>query len=58
MSKREINLMSDTQQQINEHVRRKAAHTEVMTYEELVQTRQRIMGIGYHNLFYTMLDKR
>lgn len=43
---------------INEQVRRKAAHTEVMSYEELVETRQKIIGIGFPNLFYTMLDKR
>lgn len=33
-------------------------HTEVMTYDELVETRQRIMGIGNQNLFYIMLDRR
>ena len=53
-----FNISVNAMKQINEHVRRKAAHTEVMAYEELVQTRQRIMGIGYHNLFYAMLDKR
>lgn len=53
-----FNMSVNAMKQINEQVRRKAAHTEVMSFEELVQTRQRIMGIGYHNLFYTMLDKR
>lgn len=48
----------DCMKEINVNVRRKAAHTEVMTYDELVDTRQRIMGIGNLNLFYSLLDKR
>lgn len=48
----------DAMRDINVNVRRKAAHTEVMTYDELVETRQRIMGIGNINLFYSLLDKR
>lgn len=43
---------------INESVRRKSAHTSIMDYEELVNTRQLLLGIGNLNLFYTLLDKR
>ena len=44
--------------EINTNIRRLSAHTTIMTYEELVNTRQRILGIGYLNLFYQLLDKR
>ena len=37
--------------EINTNIRRLSAHTTIMTYEELVNTRQRILGIGYLNLF-------
>ena len=43
--------------EINTNIRRLSAHTTIMTYEELVNTRQRILGIGYLNLFYQLLDK-
>lgn len=43
---------------INVDVRRKAAHTTLMSYKELVETRQRIMGIGNANVLYQLLDKR
>ena len=44
--------------EINTNIRRLSAHTTIMTYEGLVNTRQRILGIGYLNLFYQLLDKR
>ena len=37
---------------INTNIRRLSAHTTIMTYDELVNTRQKILGIGYLNLFY------
>ncbi|MFQ9922031.1 MAG: hypothetical protein ACLRVU_00880 [Beduini sp.] len=43
---------------INIDVRRKAAHTTLMSYNELLNARQRIMGIGNINLLYILLDKR
>lgn len=43
---------------LNETVRRLSAHTTVMSYEDLVKTRQKVLGIGNLNLFYIMLDKR
>lgn len=43
---------------INIDIRRKAAHTTLMSYNELLNTRQRIMGIGNINLLYILLDKR
>lgn len=45
-------------EEINVDVRRKAAHTTLMSYNELLNTRQRIMGIGNINLLYSLLDKR
>lgn len=44
--------------EINTNIRRLSAHTTIMTYDELVNTRQKILGIGYINLFYQLLDKR
>ena len=44
--------------EINTNIRRLSAHTTIMTYDELVNTRQRILGIGYINLFSQLLDKR
>ena len=44
--------------QINVSVRRKAAHTTIMTYDELLEARQKVLGIGNTNIFYTLLDKR
>lgn len=43
---------------INTNIRRLSAHTTIMTYDELVNTRQKILGIGYVNLFYILLDQR
>lgn len=43
---------------LNENVRRLSAHTTVMSYEDLVSTRQRVLGIGNLNLFYTLRDNR
>ena len=48
----------DVLEDINVDVRRKAAHTTLMSYTELLDARQRIMGIGNTNLLYTLLDKR
>ncbi|MEY8258584.1 hypothetical protein AAK706_12760 [Erysipelotrichaceae bacterium 66-17] len=44
--------------EINVEIRRLSAHTTIMTYDELVNTRQRILGIGFSNLFYQILDDR
>ena len=49
-----VSMMRD----INTNIRRLSAHTTIMTYDELVNTRQQILGIGYMNIFYQMLDKR
>lgn len=43
---------------LNESIRRLSAHTTVMTYEDLILTRQQILGIGNLNLFYVLLDDR
>lgn len=48
----------DALRDINTNIRRLSAHTTIMTYNELVKTRQRILGIGYTNQFYVILDKR
>lgn len=48
----------DILEDINVDVRRKAAHTTLMSYDELLDARQKIMGIGNTNLFYILLDKR
>ncbi len=44
--------------EINTNIRRLSAHTTIMTYDELINTRQKILGIGYLNLFYQLLDQR
>ena len=44
--------------ELNVNIRRLSAHTTIMTYDELVSTRQKILGIGYLNLFYQLLDQR
>ena len=44
--------------EINTNIRRLSAHTTIMTYEELVNTRQRILGIGYLNLFYQLFRQK
>lgn len=43
---------------LNETIRRLAAHTTVMTYEDLISTRQQVLGIGNMNLFYVLRDSR
>ena len=43
---------------LNESIRRLSAHTTVMDYDDLVSTRQQVLGIGNLNLFYVMLDER
>ncbi len=43
---------------LNENVRRLSAHTTVMCYNDLINTRQMVLGIGNLNLFYTMRDDR
>ena len=48
----------DCLEDINVDIRRKAAHTALMSYCELVESRQRIMGIGNMNLLYMLLDER
>lgn len=49
---------TDSLKQINVSIRRKAAHTAIMSYDELVEARQKILGIGNVNIMYTLLDKR
>ncbi len=51
-------LCTDSLRQINVSIRRKAAHTTLMSYDELVEARQRVLGIGNINVMYTLLDKR
>ena len=51
-------LCTDSLKQINVSIRRKAAHTTIMGYDELVEARQKILGIGNVNIMYTLLDKR
>lgn len=53
-----FNTGLDILENINIDVRRKAAHTTLMSYNELVDARQRVMGIGNINLFYVLLDRR
>ena len=43
---------------LNETVRRLSAHTTVMTYDDLVSTRQQVLGVGHLNLFYILRDRR
>lgn len=43
---------------INISIRRKAAHTTLMNYNELLEARQKVLGIGNVNVMYTLLDKR
>lgn len=48
----------DILRDLNETIRRLSAHTTVMTYDDLVMTRQRVIGIGNLNLFYVLRDTR
>lgn len=51
-------VCTDSLKQINVSVRRKAAHTTLMNYDELLEARQKVLGIGNVNVMYTLLDKR
>lgn len=53
-----LDVMIDKLKELNEDIRRKAAHTSFMTYRELIKTREIVLGIGNENLFYALLDKR
>lgn len=53
-----LSSCTDSLKQINVSVRRKAAHTTLMSYDELLDARQRVLGIGNINVMYTLLDKR
>ena len=48
----------DVLRELNENVRRLSAHTTVMSYANLVTTRQKVLGIGNLNLFYVLRDDR
>lgn len=48
----------DILRNLNETIRRLSAHTTVMTYDDLVKTRQCVIGIGNLNLFYVLRDTR
>ncbi len=48
----------DVLRSLNENVRRLSAHTTVMSYDELIETRQKVLGIGHLNLFYVLRDNR
>lgn len=43
---------------LNESIRRLSAHTTLMTYNDLIATRQLVLGIGNLNLFYVLRDGR
>ncbi len=43
---------------LNENIRRLSAHTTVMRYGDLIDTRQKVLGIGNLNLFYVLRDTR
>lgn len=53
-----LNDVVDILRTLNATVRRLSAHTTVMTYEDLVMTRQQVLGIGNLNLFYVLHDSR
>lgn len=53
-----LNDAVDILRTLNETVRRLSAHTTVMTYEDLISTRQQVLGIGNLNLFYVLRDNR
>lgn len=44
--------------QLNIDIRRKAAHTTIMSYDELLDARQRVLGIGNINIMYLLFDDR
>ncbi len=48
----------DILRKLNESIGRLSAHTTVMTYEDLIVTRQIVLGIGNLNIFYTLKDLR
>ena len=53
-----LNDAVDFLRTLNETVRRLSAHTTIMTFDDLVKTRQMVLGIGYLNVFYILLDRR
>ena len=53
-----LNDVVDILRTLNATVRRLSAHTTVITYEDLVMTRQQVLGIGNLNLFYVLHDSR
>ncbi len=53
-----LNNAVDILRILNETVRRLSAHTTVMTYDDLISTRQQVLGIGNLNLFYVLRDSR
>lgn len=53
-----LNDAVDILRNLNETIRRLSAHTTVMTYDDLVMTRQQVLGIGNLNLFYVLRDNR
>lgn len=48
----------DLLRNINEMYRREAAHTRVMSYDELKKCRELLLGIGHISPFYLLLDER
>lgn len=53
-----LNDAVDILRTLNENIRRLSAHTTVMTYDDLIATRQQVLGIGNLNLFYVLRDTR
>lgn len=53
-----LNDAVDILRNLNETVRRLSAHTTIMTYDDLISTRQQVLGIGNLNLFYVLRDNR
>jgi hypothetical protein len=43
---------------LNTNYRRKSAHTEIMGYNDLVDVRQIVLGIGNVNILYAIFDQR
>ena len=53
-----LNVAADLMRELNENIRRLSAHTTVMSYSDLVLTRQIVLGIGNVNLLYVLRDDR
>lgn len=49
-----LNKGTDDLDDINKGFRRRAAHTSIISYKDLIECRQRVLGIGYQNLFYIL----